>query len=151
MRLLPTTFGNYTTKKETLKNVSFFVGVLWLEHRTLWSQTRCASQLRHTPFPRMGLQIYAIFSIQQKKLQKFALSFLYLASETEFHQNRFIQIWLKQKTWASLSVISRRLKEWLSIYQKVRWYQWSVPQAQANPHYYKSSAPCPPQIRAASS
>lgn len=32
-----------------------YVGVLRLERRTTWSQTRCASQLRHTPDSRNGI------------------------------------------------------------------------------------------------
>ena len=37
------------------------VGDVGFEPTTLWSQTRCASQLRHTPSSLMGLQIYDDF------------------------------------------------------------------------------------------
>ena len=38
-----------TKKRPTFIVDLFFVGVKRLELSTLWSQTRCASQLRHTP------------------------------------------------------------------------------------------------------
>ena len=51
------------------------VGVIGLEPTTLCSQSRCASQLRHTPISLMGLQRYCFFfNTLRRRCDFFALT-----------------------------------------------------------------------------